>query len=297
MVDNHPSSRTSTPPVVAEFPEIRLIAEPRQGLSYARNAGIAASTGDIIATTDDDVAAPADWIAMLVAPFADPAVMVVTGNVIPARACRPAHSVCSKRMAGSDADRSAADVGGHDWFWSFRGPVPTWRLGATANAAFRAAIFADPGIGLMDEALGAGMPTGCSEDTYVFYRVLRAGHAIVYEPDAFVWHHHRADMRALRRQIYAYSERARGLSAYARCCEMATGGRSSGCWYSCPTCMRRGSARWITRADDYPLRLSRLEIAGTLAGPWRCGGRAAASAATGAARPTRGRAIASRSRT
>ena len=38
------------------------------------------------------------------------------------------------------------------------------RLGATANAAFRRSIFFDPAIGLLDEALGAGMPTGCSED-------------------------------------------------------------------------------------------------------------------------------------
>jgi hypothetical protein len=40
--------------------------------------------------------------------------------------------------------------------------VPAWNLGATANAAFRAAIFEDPEIGLMDEALGVGTPTGFS---------------------------------------------------------------------------------------------------------------------------------------
>ena len=60
-----------------------------------------------------------------------------------------------------------------------RRAVPTWRIGSTANAAFRASIFSDPRIGLMDEALGAGMPTGCSEDTYLFYKVLRAGYRIV----------------------------------------------------------------------------------------------------------------------
>ena len=76
-----------------------------------------------------------------------------------------------------------------------RGAVPTWKLGATANAAFRAAIFSDPAIGVLDEALGAGMPTGCSEDTYLFYRILKAGHTIVYEPAAWVWHEHRRDAR------------------------------------------------------------------------------------------------------
>ena len=33
---------------------------------------------------------------------------------------------------------------------------------------------------MMDEALGAGTPTGCSEDTYVFYRVLKAGYDWFY---------------------------------------------------------------------------------------------------------------------
>ena len=92
------------------------------------------------------------------------------------------------------------------WFRTRRAAVPTWDLGATANAAFRAAVFSDPAIGLIDEALGAGMPTGCSEDTYLFYKLLKAGHAIVYEPSAFVWHRHRATMASLRQQIYAYSK-------------------------------------------------------------------------------------------
>ena len=43
-------------------------------------------------------------------------------------------------------------------------------------------LFSDAAVGLLDEALGAGTPTGCSEDTYLFYRMLSAGHTIVYEP-------------------------------------------------------------------------------------------------------------------
>ena len=58
----------------------------------------------------------------------------------------------------------------------------------------------------MDEALGAGTPTGCSEDSYVFYRILKTGGTIVYSPDAYVWHRHRASMRDVRRQIYVYSK-------------------------------------------------------------------------------------------
>jgi hypothetical protein len=47
VVDNHPASGL-TPPVVAEFPGVKLISEPRQGLAYAGNAGFVASTGNIV---------------------------------------------------------------------------------------------------------------------------------------------------------------------------------------------------------------------------------------------------------
>ena len=44
----------------------------------------------------------------------------------------------------------------------------------------------------MDEALGPGMPSGVGEDSYLLYRIVRAGYTVVYEPAAFVYHRHRA---------------------------------------------------------------------------------------------------------
>ena len=41
---------------------IRGLLEPRQGVSYARNAGIHAARGDIVAFFDDDVRVAPDWI-------------------------------------------------------------------------------------------------------------------------------------------------------------------------------------------------------------------------------------------
>jgi O-antigen biosynthesis protein len=51
VVDNNPSSGL-TPPVVAEFPGVRLVDEPRRGLAYARNRGFVMSHGSISATND-----------------------------------------------------------------------------------------------------------------------------------------------------------------------------------------------------------------------------------------------------
>jgi len=265
VVDNHPASAL-TPPVVEEFPRVRLVRENRQGLSYARNAGIAASTGDIIVATDDDVVMPPDWLENLLAPFERDDVMIVTGNVLPAELATRAQQLF-EHYGGLGRGFLRVEAGG-EWFGSwYREAVPTWQLGATANDAFRASIFSHPRIGMLDPALGAGSPTGCSEDTDLFYRVLAAGFTIVYEPAAYVWHHHRRDMRALRRQIYAYSK---GHVAYHLKTWMGYGDTRAlfHLALTLPKWQIKKLLRWARRSNDYPLSLILTEIAGNLAGPW-----------------------------
>jgi GT2 family glycosyltransferase len=268
VVDNNPGSGL-TRPVTNDFANLVVVDEPRPGLSYARNRGIAAASGDVIVTTDDDVTCPADWIEQLVGPFRRRDVMIVTGNVLPAELETRAQSIFEAYGGlGRGWHRRTVDA---EWFRQFRRAVPTWRLGCTANAAFRRDIFANPAIGLMDEALGAGTPTGCSEDTYLFYRVLKAGYAITYEPDAFVWHRHRSSMRAVRRQIYSY---AKGHAAYQLTTWLRDGDRRGlvRLLYELPSVYARRTWQRIRGRSAYPLTFVLLEILGTLAGPlalWR----------------------------
>jgi O-antigen biosynthesis protein len=269
VVDNHPASGL-TPPVVAEFPGVVLVSEPRQGLAYARNAGFIACRGTIAATTDDDVTVPPDWLEKLVAPFADETVMVTTGNTLPIELETPAQCLFEAYGGlGRGFERQTID---HHWFRSFRlQGVPTWRLGATANAAFRATIFTHPEIGLMDESLGPGMPSGVGEDTYLFYKVLKAGYKLVYEPSAYVWHRHRREMAALRRQLYYYSK---GHVAY----HLTTWLRDHD-WRAfvhvfvlMPPWRAVQVLRMIVgrlhSPTDYTIAMRLLEIAGNLGGPW-----------------------------
>jgi GT2 family glycosyltransferase len=264
VVDNHPASGV-TARVAARFPAVRVIDEHRAGLSYARNAGIVAATGDIIATTDDDAVCAVDWIERLVAPFERDEVMIVTGNVLPAELETDAQCLFEAYGGlGRGFTRFAVDA---DWFRRSRRAVPTWQLGCTANAAFRASIFSMPEIGLIDEALGAGTPTGCSEDTYIFYRVLKAGFEIVYEPHALVWHRHRNTMRALRRQIYSYSK---GHVAY----HLTTWLNDSDpralvrLMYELPRTYAQRAYHRLRGWSEYPLSFIALEVLGNLAGPW-----------------------------
>jgi O-antigen biosynthesis protein len=249
-----------------------LAAETRQGLSYARNKGFAASRGEIVVAADDDVTMPPDWLEKLVAPFARPEVMVVTGNVFPLELDTAAQRLfeeyggLGRGYAPKEADAK--------WFDSFRlrhGAVPTWQLGATANAAFRASIFAHPEIGLLDEALGPGTPTGCSEDTYLFYKVLKAGYTVFYEPSAYVWHKHRREAHALHNQLYNYSKGhvAYHLTTLLRDCDLRA---AKDLTVRLPRWHARQLARYakrrLLRRNQRSLGSILTEIKGILAGPW-----------------------------
>ncbi len=264
VVDNRPQSG-KTPPVVAEFPGVRLVSEPRGGLSYARNTGFAASTGDIFVCTDDDVIAPQDWLENLLAPFSRNDVMLVTGNVLPAELESPSQ-VEFENYGGLGKGFQRREFN-RKWFDSFRRKaVPTWTIGATANAAVRATILQDPAVGLLDEVLGAGTPAGCSEDTYLFYKTLKAGHTIIYEPTAFVWHKHRANEQALHKQIYSYStgHAAYNLTTFLR---DQDGRGLVRIWVEIPSYQIKQLLRWLRGSRERSLRTILLEIRGNAFGP------------------------------
>src|SRR4051812_17583342 len=48
-------------------PQVRYIEEPRAGVSYARNPGLDAARGALIAFTDDDIRVDRHWIRSLAA--------------------------------------------------------------------------------------------------------------------------------------------------------------------------------------------------------------------------------------
>src|SRR5438105_3335543 len=68
VVDNNSTDQTRE--VVEAFmargqANLRYVFEGQQGLSYARNAGIAAARAPLIAFTDDDVRAARDWVVSI----------------------------------------------------------------------------------------------------------------------------------------------------------------------------------------------------------------------------------------
>jgi hypothetical protein len=66
-------------------------------------------------------------------------------------------------------------------------------------------------LGSFDPCLGAGTVCRGGDDLDLLFRVLKAGHALVYEPRALVRHRHRSDLAELQRQI---ADHGVGFSAY-----------------------------------------------------------------------------------
>lgn len=81
VVDHNPGllarARTHLPGVVA------VENHERRGLGGARNSGVAAAKGAVIAFLDDDAVAAPDWLEQLIAGYADPDVVGVGGAIEP----------------------------------------------------------------------------------------------------------------------------------------------------------------------------------------------------------------------
>ena len=211
VVDNAPTSdalRAVVEEQAGKGAEFRYCVEPRPGLSWARNAGIAAAASDVIAFLDDDDEPDEHWLAGVADGFArGERVGCVSGVVLPARLDNAVENLF-EQIGGHSKGRgfvseTFAKSGPQSPLW----PLPPFGVGA--NMAFRREAL--DRIGGFDVALGAGTLTGGGEDTLAITLVMLYGYEVAYEPVALMWHHHRQDMASLNKQLHGYSI---GLTAF-----------------------------------------------------------------------------------
>lgn len=196
LVDNAPSDEL-TRQLADSTPGIRYVREARPGLNFARNRALREARGELLAFLDDDVIVDQHWAAGLANAFADnPDAAAFTGQVLPMELETEAQIVFERRggfRRGFERIRFGPVHPGNPLY-----PGGAGIFGAGANMAFRTQTLLS--LGGFDEALDTGAAVPGGGDLDIFYRVIRAGHALVYEPCFMVFHQHRREMPALLQQ-------------------------------------------------------------------------------------------------
>jgi GT2 family glycosyltransferase len=174
-------STDATRAIASEFP-VRVLSAGGHGLGHARNVGLEASTGEIVAYIDDDAWPDPDWLRYLAAEFLTTDHAAVGGpNVAPPDA--PAVARCVDQAPGIPthvliSDRIAEHIPG-------------------CNMAFRRDRL---------EAIGGFDPqfTTAGDDVDVCWRIQERGWTLGFSPGATVVHRRRDSIRAYARQQRSY---------------------------------------------------------------------------------------------
>src|SRR6266568_1487293 len=175
-------SSDSTPKIASEYP-FKLISTENRGLSNARNTGIDAATGEIIAFIDDDAHPDPHWLRFLALAFKEGKYAGVGGPNLPI----PEDGWKSEAVANAPGpnpvlltDRVAEHIPG-------------------CNMAFKKDALKE--IGGFDPVFRTA-----GGDVDLCWRIRERGGVIGYSPAAVVWHHRRNSFRKYWKQQEGYGK-------------------------------------------------------------------------------------------
>jgi GT2 family glycosyltransferase len=270
VVDNAPSDDATQKLLANRSRRVRYVREDRPGLNWARNRAVHEARGELLAFVDDDVIVDAAWARAMTSAFdEEPDAMCVTGLVVAHELDVPAQRLFEqyggfsrgfRRIYGcidaAAGERAASAHGG------------TGKFGTGGNMAYRRRLFDQ--IGLFDPALDVGTVTNGGGDLEMFFRLIKAGHLLVYEPCAVVRHRHRRTYEQLRTQLanngigfYSYLVRA-ALNYPDERLAIAR----LGLWWFWHWNIRRLLVSFV-RPRRFPRDLILAELRGSFIGLWR----------------------------
>jgi GT2 family glycosyltransferase len=223
------------------------VAHAGSGLGAAQNLAFAHAVEPVVAVTDDDCIVDERWLETVEGALSGPgAPHAVTGRVLALGPNRSGRYAVSTRESTTPRE--------------FSGRVLPWEVGSGNNFAVRREWLQR--VGGVDERLGPGARGLGAVDIDLFYRLLRAGAHVSYEPAAVVFHERTTRRGRLGRRVpYGH-----GIGAM------------------CAVWLRRGDryalwmlGRWLAyrvrrllagarRADPMPVYEELLVLLGTLRG-------------------------------
>jgi O-antigen biosynthesis protein len=189
LVDD--GSQDDTPAIAADFPQVTYIRQANKGLSAARNVGLEAAHGEIVAYTDSDCVADDDWLSYLAHGMLEQQVDAIGGpNLTPSSDNSVAKCVAASPGNPSHVmfdDQCAEHVPG-------------------CNMAFRRSTLLS--IDAFDPQFRQA-----GDDVDICWRLLEQGYRIGYAAAAMVWHHRRCTVSAYYQQQKGYG-RAEAMLAF-----------------------------------------------------------------------------------
>ncbi len=147
---------------------VHLVRQPHEGPAAARNRGLAAARGELVLFTDADCAPAPGWIESMCAAFQNQEVVGakgVYGTRQPGLVARFVQLEYEDKYRGMH-DRRAIDF------------VDTYSAGYRRHVLLAAGGF------------DTRFPTASVEDQELSFRLAKAGHRLVFQPEAVVYHQH-----------------------------------------------------------------------------------------------------------
>lgn len=192
VVDNNSTDHTGqvVEEAARDWPRLRYVFEPAQGLSHARNCGISAARGAVVLFTDDDVLPESDWLETTLTGLEGHGADACGGYIAPIWEVPPP-TWLTERFYGFLAirvDRS------DEYPITQSGQAPYG-----ANMAIRRQVF--DRVGLFDTNRGRkGTVLASGEDGEMFERILAAGLKVVFLGGSRV--HHKVEAFRLEKHYF-----------------------------------------------------------------------------------------------
>jgi len=183
VVDNN--SQDDTRGTVREYSNLNELAidyvfEPRQGRSFALNAGIAAADGDLLAMIDDDEEISQYWYAVISSAFKGGDIDFIGGPYLPRWGARPPPWLPQNYLG------AIGWVDGGDEVCSYGRGYGGILMGG--NAVLTRSVLAR--VGPYSQSLGrTGKRLLSCEDEDMYQRLLAAGAKGLYRPDLVIYHY------------------------------------------------------------------------------------------------------------